>query len=480
MAETLKCVAGDHLERRKYPGLRKIVDHPVFNLAIIFLIVVSVCLILLDTFAPFSNEIIHEMELANHIILVLFIIELFMRWLVSPSSKYFFHRHWIDILAVIPMLRVFRLGRIFQLIRLVRIFSLGAAFQSRITFFGNIFEGRVLEYGIIFGFLVFVIIFGAVGLSQFEVGPDAPLKTHQDAFWKALFSLLEGQYGDYPHSIGGKIVLALLLLFGMGLFAMLTGTVSAIMIEKLKESAMHKTFDPEDLKGHIVICGYSAKAAILIKEFALDSGFSDCDILVVSENADLNDLKSRGVRTDRVFLLKEDFTRLEALTKAGIIRAKAAIVLSEAGGNRSTMDIDARTILAALTIEKINPKMHTSAELYHEEYADHLKVGGVEDVVIQGEVSGKLLARVAMQQGLLAFFQNLLSRESGNTLDFVEVPKDVIAMDVEKALPSVHAKHSAIIVGVRLKNGKLLVNPKSHILNSDDQLLIIRPMIVES
>jgi voltage-gated potassium channel len=239
---------------------------------------------------------------------------------------------------------------------------------------------------------------------------------------------------------------------------------------------MHKASNPDELKNHIIICGFSNKASILATEFLLDPAFSDSEILLVSEVADLSLLSLKKNQSERISILKEDFTRMETLKKSGVERATAAIILSEPGENRSTRDIDARTLLAALTIERLNPKIHTSAEIYHSEYAEHLKMGGVEDVVIQGEVSGKLLARVAMHEGLLAFFKDLLSRESGNTLTFIQPPKDLIGLPIDQAMPDLHKKHGFTLVGIKPDKQPLDVNPRNHIIKETDQILVINPV----
>lgn len=468
--------ANVHVERRRHPRIRAIVDHPVFVAIIVGLILLSVILILVETFGGLPPEVNFDIEIVNDVITMIFVIELLMRWLVSQTTGTFFRRHWIDVVAVLPLLRVFRLGRVFQLVRIVRIFSLATVLQRRLAVFGAILEGRTLEYAVILSFMFFAVIFGGVGFSQYEVGPASELKTPGDAIWKSVFTLLSGEYASYPASFGGRIVLAIMLLFGMGTFAMLTGTFSALMIQKLKENAMQRTVNPEDLNGHIIICGFSAKIAILISEFSSEPKLAETDILIVSQLADINDLRNKRVRTDRLTIMKEDFTQMDTLLRAGIKRARSAIILSEHGENRSTQDIDARTILCGLTIERLNPGIHTSAELYNAEYADHLTTAGVEDVVIQGDVSGRLLARVAMQQGLLGFFRDLLTNRSGNGLSFMPVPESLVGADVEIALGALRKDRNAILVAVKPGDEPLIVNPRGRNLEKSDQLLVILPI----
>ena len=98
-----------------------------------------------------------------------------------------------------------------------------------------------------------------------------------------MFSLMAGEYADYPQTLGGKIVFLILLIFEMGIFAMLTGTFSAIMMDKIKETTMHKHTDPEELNNHVIICGFGQKTIILAREFLLDPVFEDSEILIISE-----------------------------------------------------------------------------------------------------------------------------------------------------------------------------------------------------
>ena len=65
----------------------------------------------------------------------------------------------------------------------------------------------------------------------------------------------------------------------------------------------------------------------------------------------------------RVHFPNDDFTKVATLEKAGIHRANTCIILSDMSQGRSVQDADARTILAALTVEKLNLDIYTCAEI---------------------------------------------------------------------------------------------------------------------
>lgn len=461
--------------------IKHIVDSAPFGLTIMCLILLSVIIIMIELFIELGPRASAYFQEVNDALTIIFIIELVLRWIASSSTKNFLSNYWIDILAVMPLFRIFRLGRvlrILRLLRLFRVFSIGSEFTRKFKFLSRIFENRMTEIGIISSFALFAIIFGAVGLSQFEMNdPNSNITSTADAFWKSLFSLMAGEYADFPVTLGGKIVFFILLIFEMGVFAMLTGTISAIMMDKLKETTMHKHTNPEELDKHVIICGFGQKTIILAREFLLDPLFKDSELLIISEKPDIiEEMQRHGIDTNRVSIISEDFTSISALKKAGVERARLAVITSERSGNRSTQDVDARTILAALTIEKLNPAIHTSAEIYNEEYASHLKMGGVEDVVIQGEVSGKLLARISIHEGLLKFFTDLLSRESGNTLSFIDAEPEFVGKDYNEVALTLHSTKGYSLVGVKPYDKDVVINPKNWVIAAKDELLVIVPV----
>lgn len=465
-------------ERRKSPqrweSVQRLVESGFFSIAIAILIIVSISLIFAETFWNLSDTLSASFERTNQIITIIFIIELFLRWLASPSTAVFISAFWVDLLAVMPALRVFRIFRVFRILRVFRLISISAHFQRRFAIFSRVLHGQYLELSVILAFIIVSVVFGTLGFSQYEQGHGA-IHSKGDAFWKALFSLLSGEYADYPETLGGKIISIVLLLFGMGVFAMLTGTFSALMIEKFKENAMHNINNFDDLKNHIIICGFNSKVPVVIAEFLLDPSYKGKDIVIVSENANLEFLENKGVKVDRISIVKDDFTKVEALRKAGVEKAMVAVILSETG-DRTTHDIDARSILAALTIETMNKNIHTSVELFHEEYVDHLRLGGVEDIVVQGEISGRLLAKVAMQEGMLTFFEDLLTRGEGNTIFFKPVPQEYVGQSFSNSIGDMHKKSNLIIVGIKRKDQELIVNPRELLLEKDDMLLVISPV----
>jgi len=453
--------------------LKRFLNRTDVNLGLGIVVLLSVTLLLIEYFLTLEANTLAQIHIVQDLIVGILMLDLLLRWIVSSSTVAFLKLHWLEILAILPLFRVFRLGRLFILLRLLQLFALGAIFRRKFGRLQHIFDSRWPEYGLLAGFTCFALIFGTLGLAEFETGLG--IQTHEEAFWKALFSLLSGEYAEYPESLGGKLVVLVLFVFGMGIFAMLTGTVSAFMLERLKEDDMKIVQDGEQLKNHIVVCGHSAKTAILLQELLAEPENQKRDIILVSALVQNEEIKNLGISDERLMFVPQDFTHIDVLKKAGIMGARTAIILSEAAGSRSSHDVDARTIMAALTIEKLNPGIHTVAELNHSEYMSHLKMGGVDDVVLQGEVSSRLLFRAGMSKGVLPFFEDLLSNGSGNALAFKPLPSEFVGKVFQTTLNQLYPIMGGPIVGVRSPGKQLEINPGSRPFAFGDEVLVILP-----
>jgi voltage-gated potassium channel len=274
----------------------------------------------------------------------------------------------------------------------------------------TLIERRVTEYFLVLVLLLMTLMMGSLGFVFFEKPHDG-LDDLESSFWMTLFSLISTQYStDYPATLGGKLVVLFTIFSGLTFFAVLTGTVSAFMIEKLKEGGILNMTELEDLEGHVIICGWNTGAEIVLAQLQQDAQFRERDYVVIAERDELPVIT--GVNRARVRLLKEDFTRVEVLRKANVMTAAVAVIVSDVAHGRSRQDADARTVLASLTIEKLNPSVHTCAELSNSMNEHHLRLGNINEVVITQDLAGRLLAQAALDSTRSRVLQQMLRESS--------------------------------------------------------------------
>lgn len=447
----------------------RIVSRPGFDLAVLVLIVMSVVLLCLEVALPPGDPRHGPIVSISNTITLIFVFELWLRYLASRRKKRFLREYWIDILAVLPLFRALRFLRLLRLLRLFRAVNLVAK-QTRMLEW--LFRKQVTEYLITVTLLLFATLFGTLGLSHFHAGGGAGWTLLERSFWETLFTLVAGEpINDFPATFGGRVVILLVQLSGLTFFALLTGTVSAVMIEKMREGSVFQQIQLEDLEGHVLICGFNAGVETVICELQNHPEFRDREVVVITEREELPAMSLPF--PSRVRSVKEDFTRVDVLKRCNVERCSVAMIVSEITHNRSRQDADARTVLAALTIEKLSPGVHTCAELSNPQSEPHLRMGGVNEVIVTRNIAGHLLAQAAMYTANVHLLQELLQPTSGNTLQPLEVTDELVGLDFSEALTAYHRSTGAIIMGVETKEGEVLVNPVDYTLALGDKVICV-------
>ena len=452
----------------------------------------------------------------NDYITYFFIVELSLRFLAASSKRAFFAEFWLDILAVIPLFRIFRSARALRLLRVVRLFRLLGVFQRLSSHYPRIFRNNFVDFIVVSGMLLIAVVFGTIAITYFEshanlnhlsqnnlaggngpagvnvepggktpaVDPPAtesnllePPATQsvdfdlESSFWYSIYTLLAAEpVPAPPKTFSSRIVTVFLMLSGMAIFAIFAGTVSAFMVDRMRMEGRVVEWDA--LSNHIVICGWTQKTKIIIEEYRASRSTKRVPIVVISElDSELIDSDIQALGS--VMFVHDDFTRVSALRRAGIDRATTCLVLTDTSGGRSEQDADARTILAALTVEKMNPDVFTCAELVNRNYASHLKIGNVNDYVVTSEYGAHVLAQTAMKRGLSNVVTELLTYEQGNEFHRVPVPASWIGETFDAKLAELRTEHSSILVAVHTPGEAPNINPADYHFAEGDEVVLI-------
>lgn len=448
---------------------------PLVELAVALFVLLSVVLTLTELAlwdATGEQKVLRQrLSLLNDLMTYGMIGELSLRYLAAPVKRRFFREYWLDIISVLPLFRVFRAMRVLRLLRLLRLFGVATRLAWH---FPDIIRRGALEYAVVCSLLLLTVVFGMGGLMFFEpaTAQEESGFSLRQSFWFSVYSLFAGEpIPSTPQTFGGKLVAVFVMFMGLTIFAMFTGTISAFMVERLRTE--ERKVDWEQLSDHVVLCGWSTKGMIIIEELRVSAHGASTPIVIIAEQPPQSEVVREVVRMRNVFWMNDDFTRVSALEKAGIERAKTCIVLSDVGGGRSEQDADARTILAALTVEKLNPSVYTCAELLNETYASHLKMGNVNDYVVSGEYAAYLLAQATLSRGLLGVYGELLTYRHGNEMYRSAIPASWHGRSFEEMLQQLKADRDAILIAVVTTTGELYVNPSEHTFAAGEEVIAI-------
>ncbi len=458
-------------DRRWRQKLQQFLHQPITDLIVGCLITVSILLTFIELAFPIRTPEWLTLEMINQAMSGLFVIELILRWIAAPSAPRFWRNYWLDWLAVVPLLQILGLSpgiRFLRLLRIIRLFHLLIRYTSQIPLR---IRRLTPEYVLILELLVVSLIVGSIAILGFERNQNSDIATFGEAFWFSIYSLFSGEPIPEPlPSLGGRMITVLLMLMHMTLFVVFTGTVSAFMVERLrKENAL---MELEQLKGHTIVCGWNRKAEIIVREYRAAGKTRDKPVVVIAFVDDEHTIIDPDLKSNVLFL-KDDFTKVTVLEKAGVRRAETCIILSDKSHGRSEQDADARTILAALTAEKLNPNVYTCAELINREYSSHLALGRVNAYVVSQEHSAFLLAQVALNHGLMGVFTELLTYEGGNHFYRIAVKPEWVGKSFLELFLELKQTHNAILIAVDQGQGQFQVNPNQYTFNTDDQMILI-------
>ncbi|HMP93119.1 MAG TPA: ion transporter [Phnomibacter sp.] len=196
------------------------------NLLVLLLSAYVLMALAADTFFKLPPEVSRLLQLTDNVICGVFLLEFMVRFSKAPNKAAFMRWGWIDLLSSIPMLDYARAGRLLRLIRLLRIIR---AFKSLHLLLQHLFrrrqQGTLTAASLI---AVLVILLSSIAILQVEDAPESNIKTAEDAIWWAYATVTTVGYGDrYPVTTEGRLIAALLMTVGVGLFGTFTAYVAS-------------------------------------------------------------------------------------------------------------------------------------------------------------------------------------------------------------------------------------------------------------
>ena len=153
----------------------------------------------------------------------------------SNSKINYLKHHWPDFIASIPVIEALRFARIVQIFRVIRLL------RSSHHIINNIRNNRrEATVATIFLLLTVLVTVGSAMILMLESNaPESNIHSAGDALWWVFVTISTVGYGDhYPVTTLGKMLAAVIILCGVGLFGMVAGLVSAIISDPTKKKEL--------------------------------------------------------------------------------------------------------------------------------------------------------------------------------------------------------------------------------------------------
>jgi voltage-gated potassium channel len=195
--------------------------YEVFLVLLSLLSIFNAVLIIVPFLSGAGREVVIVMET---LLTPVFLLDFALRLARSrPRSAYLVHAFgWADLLAIVPMLRVFRLFRVVVVIRHIQ-----ARGPAQIAEDLSVSRAAATFFTTIFLVIVVLELSGMLILDA-EGGIDgANIRTPSDALWWGYVTITTVGYGDrFPVTLSGRIIGIFLLTAGVALFSVFTGFIA--------------------------------------------------------------------------------------------------------------------------------------------------------------------------------------------------------------------------------------------------------------
>jgi voltage-gated potassium channel len=201
----------------------------VFQLALLVFTIVILAALVADTVFVLPGELRDLIHITDTFSCAVFFVDFCVRFTRAPSKMTFMRWGWIDLIACIPNLELFRWGRMVRVLRVIRLLR---GIRSLQKILATVFRDRVQGGAASVVLTAFLLVaFSSMSILICERHETANIKTAEDAIWWSVTTFTTVGYGDkYPVTTEGRVLGMILMVAGVGLFGGVSGLAASFFL----------------------------------------------------------------------------------------------------------------------------------------------------------------------------------------------------------------------------------------------------------
>jgi voltage-gated potassium channel len=294
-------------------------------------------------------------------------------------------------------------------------------------------------------FVVLLVFLGGLGFFLTESPEGAsPLQRLGEGLWWAVATVTTVGYGDVvPKTLNGRLMGVVVMIGGLLSFSLVTATVASIFIER--KFRRERGLEVIKETNHILILGWHHDGDTLLDQLLHRIPPTTKVVLVNQMHSEqMEGIRAKYTGREPLFV-SGDYTREEVLLRANVRHAFKGIILGGRQEGDSAADVDQRTLITALTLKSLSPKIKILAELLRTENKPYLERAGAQQILIRGQYDSSIMAGAIASPGLYKVMDALLNAE-GFTIWAVDVPTTFHGRPVNELADFFKKQHQALLI----------------------------------
>lgn len=200
---------------------------PLYQLFMLALSILALAGIVVQHAFRQDPEIEAVLDAADFVICAAFFIDFFVSlWTAPHRLRYLVTWGWLDLISSIPMIDAARWGRLARIARITRL--LRSIRAARVLSAAILSKRRQSTLLIAMLLALVLITASSTAILHFEVAENSNIRTADNAIWWAFATITTVGYGEYyPVTPEGRVVAAILMTAGVGLFGAFSAAIAA-------------------------------------------------------------------------------------------------------------------------------------------------------------------------------------------------------------------------------------------------------------